>query len=84
MIYNKGLEMSENYRIGVHLTHCNQGENIGTCCYHEDDTCPALKNKYIPRQDSLTDQLKSLINLATQHGLYDAADWLTAQLEKKE
>jgi hypothetical protein len=28
--------------IGVHLRHCNQGENIGFCKYGEDGICPAL------------------------------------------
>lgn len=31
----------------------------------------------MPDQRSLTDQLKDVIRLATQNGLYDAADWIT-------
>ena len=28
---------------GVHLRHCNFGEEFGRCKYGEDETCPALK-----------------------------------------
>ena len=28
------------------------------------------------RQDSLTDQMKSVLKLATEAGCYDAADWI--------
>lgn len=28
------------------------------------------------RQDSLTDQMETVLNLATEAGCYDAADWL--------
>lgn len=31
------------YDIGVHLSHCDQGEYEGGCKYGEDETCPALK-----------------------------------------
>jgi len=34
-----------------------------------------------PDQRSVTEQLKDLIVLANQHGLYDAADWVKTQLE---
>jgi DNA modification methylase len=27
---------------GVHMTHCNQGEYVGTCCYGDDAICPAI------------------------------------------
>lgn len=30
---------------GVHMSHCNQGENEGECKYGEDDICPALKDE---------------------------------------
>lgn len=29
-------------QLGVHLSHCNFGENAGDCKYGEDETCPAL------------------------------------------
>jgi len=32
--------------IGTHLSHCNQGEHVGTCKYGENDTCPALKENF--------------------------------------
>jgi hypothetical protein len=38
------------------------------------------KKKAMPDQRSLTDQLRSLIELANQNGLYDAADFLKAHL----
>jgi hypothetical protein len=28
-------------KIGVHMSHCNQGENLGSCAYGYDN-CPAL------------------------------------------
>jgi hypothetical protein len=28
--------------LGVHLSHCNFGENSGVCKYGEDEICPAL------------------------------------------
>jgi hypothetical protein len=34
------------------------------------------------RQDSLDDQLRDLILIANQHGMYDAADYLTHVIEK--
>lgn len=34
--------------IRVHLSHCNQGENLGICKYGDDD-CPALKGKKTSR-----------------------------------
>lgn len=34
-----------------------------------------------PRQDSVTDQLRDLIGYANFHGMYDAADFLKAQVE---
>lgn len=30
---------------GTHLSHCNQGEYLGSCKYLEDDICPALKKQ---------------------------------------
>jgi hypothetical protein len=27
---------------GVHLRHCNRGENVGRCKYGDDHTCPAM------------------------------------------
>lgn len=35
-------------------------------------------------QGSLDDQLRELIDLANKEGLYDAADFITGILEKKE
>lgn len=41
------------------------------------------------RQDSVTDQLRDLIQIANHEGMYDAADWIrrslefTANLQKK-
>ena len=35
-------------------------------------------------QRSLNDQLKSLIELANENGLYDAADWIESTLIKME
>ncbi len=36
----------------------------------------------IQRQDSVTDQLKDLVKLANQNGMYDAADWILDNLKK--
>lgn len=36
------------------------------------------------RQDSLTDQVNDLINVATRLGMHDAADYLTKQLRKND
>jgi hypothetical protein len=36
----------------------------------------------IQRQDSVTDQLYDLVNLANQNGMYDAADWIMDRLGK--
>lgn len=69
-------------KVGVHMSHCNQGEYMGCCKYMEDDTCPALKNNPEQRQDSVTDQLMDLVKLANQNGMYDAADWIMNQLNK--
>lgn len=70
--------------VGVHMTHCNQGEYMGCCKYNKADTCPALEGKVspFPRQDSVTDQLKDLVKLANQNGMYDAADWIRNQLDE--
>lgn len=35
-------------------------------------------------QRSLTEQLKTLLELATLQGLYDAADWLRNQLDEMQ
>lgn len=35
-----------------------------------------------PDQRSVMDQLKDLVLLANQNGLYDAADWLRARLDQ--
>lgn len=35
-------------------------------------------------QRSTLDQLRDLLRLANQHGLYDAADYLTQHIEKWE
>jgi len=48
--------------------------------YVSDTASPAKRG--MPRQDSVTDQLKDLVNLANQNGMYDAADWLINQLNK--
>lgn len=37
----------------------------------------------VQSQASLTDQLKELVYLANQNGLYDAADYITRALERK-
>lgn len=37
--------MNEHPKLGVHLSHCNFGENAGHCKYGDDiygDGCPAL------------------------------------------
>jgi hypothetical protein len=34
----------------------------------------------MPRQDSVTDQLWDLVDLANKNGMYDAADWLAAHI----
>lgn len=34
-------------------------------------------------QQSLTDQLRELIELANKNGLYDAGDWISDYLERK-
>ena len=36
----------------------------------------------MPDQRSLTDQLASLLGVAVERGMYDAADWLQARLTK--
>ena len=33
-----------NRQYGVHMSHCNTGENIGLCKYGENNICPALKD----------------------------------------
>ncbi len=38
----------------------------------------------MPRQDSLTDQIRDLVKLANEHGMYDAADWITARLRETD
>jgi hypothetical protein len=38
----------------------------------------------MPDQRSLTDQLKALIPVANQQGLYDAADYLRGVVERAE
>lgn len=35
-------------------------------------------------QQSLTDQLLRVVRLANNAGLYDAADWITAALERTD
>jgi len=42
----------------VHLSHCNQYENLGWCKYGEDETCPALNPQ--PKSDTLTPQYESM------------------------
>lgn len=37
----------------------------------------------MPRQDSLTDQLLTVIQLAEKAGCYDAADWIKGQMERE-
>ena len=32
--------------LGVHLSHCNHGENVAGCKYGEHETCPALSKKW--------------------------------------
>lgn len=32
----------KNKHFGVHMSHCNQGEYIGSCCYGEPKDCPAI------------------------------------------
>lgn len=34
----------------THLTHCNFGENLGSCKYGEDEICPALKPNSLASQ----------------------------------
>ncbi len=36
--------MVNDDNIGVHMSHCNQGEYKGSCKYG-DDNCPALKDE---------------------------------------
>jgi hypothetical protein len=36
----------------------------------------------MPDQRSVTDQLQTLLGLANQNGLYDAADWLQQRVPK--
>ncbi|MCK4704698.1 MAG: hypothetical protein KAT90_04380 [Gammaproteobacteria bacterium] len=31
--------------IGVHMSHCNQGEYVGSCKYGDFEDCPALNDK---------------------------------------
>ena len=53
-----------------HPIHCKiwrQPNDDGPC------TCGTMRPQ---RQDNLTDQIKDLIRLANQHGMYDAADHL--------
>jgi hypothetical protein len=33
---------ADHRQYGVHMSHCNEGENLGGCKYGEDDICPAL------------------------------------------
>jgi hypothetical protein len=33
------------HRVGVHLSHCNFGENVGWCKYGEED-CPAMSEEW--------------------------------------
>jgi hypothetical protein len=45
--------------------------------------CPNCSSHKKPqRQDSLTDQLLDLLRLANHEGMYDAADFIAAQLRK--
>jgi hypothetical protein len=39
------LEYDGLQKLGVHLSHCNFGENAGACKYGEDD-CPALTDSW--------------------------------------
>jgi hypothetical protein len=38
----------------------------------------------MPDQRSVTDQLKTLLELANKNGLYDAADWLKQRMPKAD
>lgn len=35
----------------------------------------------MPRQDSLTEQLRTVMRMANESGCYDAADWIRTHLE---
>ena len=37
------LPAGEWYEAAVHMSHCNQGESLGSCKYGEEGVCPALK-----------------------------------------
>lgn len=63
---------------GKPTTWCGQPD--GHKCLNAD--CPP-KDSTPQAQDSLTAQLARLNVLAVQHGLYDAADWLTATIERQ-
>jgi len=40
-------EQAEKYRsLGVHLSHCNQGEYLAGCKYGDVDDCPALTDSW--------------------------------------
>jgi len=47
----------------------------------KEQRCPRSQLRFVAvRQDSVTDQLLDLVALANMHGMYDAADWLSAKL----
>ena len=36
---------------GVHLSHCNQGDSIGSCEFGVKDICPAFKPQPSPDEE---------------------------------
>jgi hypothetical protein len=62
---------------GVHLTHCNFGENLGSCKYGEDETCPALKPDS-PHEQAANELRTAWRNAVaagqTESGFYDWAE----------
>ena len=53
--------MAKNNDYGVHMTHCNMGEYIGSCKYGEDETCPALHKdiKLTSKQQEVVKAMRS-------------------------
>ena len=62
---------------GVHLTHCNFGENFGSCKYGEDETCPALKDgsPHVQVANELREEWRKAVAAGqTESGFYNWAE----------
>ncbi len=56
--------VKEDRDYGVHMRHCNQGENKRICKYGETNICPMLKNQKVLlyRENAITQLALNLIH----------------------